>query len=68
MVYELFTLSLFGIAFNDPSKGDGVKLLSYLFDSQQMLSIGRQFDQRLVDRVNMCRRFSLVQRSNTPQL
>ena len=31
VVYELFALSLFGIAFDDPLKGDGVKLLPYLF-------------------------------------
>ena len=44
-----------GIAFDDPLKGDGVKLLPYLFDFQHMLSTWRQFDQRLVDRVDMWR-------------
>lgn len=38
-VYEFFTLSLFGNAFDDHLKGDCVKLSPYLFLFQHMLSI-----------------------------
>ena len=65
MVYEVFTLSLFGIALSDHLKGDGIKLLPYLFDFPHMLSIWIQFDQRLVDWVNICRVLSMVQHSHT---